>query len=230
VGFRASNIVLKALIAQAYGIEDHQILGAPSWVGSARFDIEAKVSSSDTDALHDLSPDQRRVMLQPLLAERFQLKVHKEVRSLPLLALVVAKGGPKLQEAKPGDTYQDGIKGFDGQAGGAGLMHMGPGRLTGQGLPISSLARILSQQLGNTVEDKTGLTGKYDFNLQWTPERNASPMSPEQGQQGAGAATSTDSGPSIFTAIQEQLGLKLESQKGPVEVLVIDHVETPSEN
>jgi uncharacterized protein (TIGR03435 family) len=229
VGIRANNIALRALIAHAYGVEDYQILGAPSWVASTRFDIEAKVSSADTDALHDLSPDQRRLMLQPLLAERFQLKVHTEVRNLPLLALVVAKGGPKLQEAKPGDTYPNGIKGFDGQ-GGAGLMHMGPGRLTGQGLPISFLARTLSQQLGSTVEDKTGLTGKYDFTLQWTPDRNASPMSPEPGQQGPGAATSTDSGPSIFTAIQEQLGLKLESQKGPVEVLVIDHVETPSEN
>jgi uncharacterized protein (TIGR03435 family) len=229
VGFRASNIALRALIAHAYGVEDYQIIGAPSWVGSARFDIEAKVSTSDTDALHDLSQDQRRLMVQPLLAERFQLKVHTEVRTLPLLALVVAKGGPKLQEAKPGDTYPNGIKGFDGQ-GGAGLMHMGPGSLTGQGLPISSLARILSQQLGSTVEDKTGLTGKYDFTLHWTPDRNASPMPAEPGQQGPGAATSTDSGPSIFTAIQEQLGLKLESQKGPVEVLVIDHVETPSEN
>ena len=109
-------------------------------------------------------------------------------------------------------------------------MHMGPGGLTGQGLPISSLARILSQQLGNTVEDKTGLTGKYDFTLQWTPDRNTSPMSPEPGQQGPAASSTDSSGPSIFTAIQEQLGLKLESQKGPVEVLVIDHVETPSEN
>jgi bla regulator protein BlaR1 len=232
VGFVASNIALKALIQQAYGVEDNQISGAPSWLGSARFDIEAKVSSSDTDALRDLSPDQRRLMLQPLLAERFRLKVHTEVRDLPVLAMVVAKGGPKLQEAKPGDTYPNGIKGFDGQ-GGAGLMHMRPGQVTGQGLPMPSLAQLLSQQLGSTVQDKTGLTGKYDFTLQWTPDRNGFPMfgSPESGQQGPGAAASPDSsGPSIFTAMQEQLGLKLESQKGRVEVLVIDHVETPSEN
>jgi bla regulator protein BlaR1 len=229
VGFRASNIVLKALIQQAYGVEENQILGAPNWVGSERYDVEAKVSSSDTDALRNLSPDQRNLMLQPLLAERFQLKVHTETRNLPLFALVVAKGGPKLQEAKPGDTYPNGFKGFDGSAG-AGLMHMGPGRLTGQGLTISFLARTLSQQLGSTVEDKTGLTGKYDFTLQWTPDRTTSPMSSEGGQQGRGATLTDSSGPSIFTAIQEQLGLKLESQKGPVEVLVIDHVETPSEN
>jgi uncharacterized protein (TIGR03435 family) len=232
VGFSASNIPLKALIQQAYGVEDNQILGAPSWVGSERYDIEAKVSSSDTDELHDLSPDQRRLMLQPLLADRFQLKVHTEVRELPVLALVIAKGGPKLHEAKPGDTYANGIKGFDGQ-GGPGLMRMGPGQLTAQGLPMSSVAQLLSQQLGRTVQDKTGLTGKYDFTLQWTPDRDASPMfkGPEAGPQGLGATTSTESaGPSVFTAIQEQLGLKLESQKGPVEVLIIDHVETPSEN
>jgi uncharacterized protein (TIGR03435 family) len=233
VGFVASNIALKELIRQAYDVEDNQILGAPSWTGSARYDIEAKVSSSDTEALHDLSPDQRRLMLQPLLADRFHLKVHTEVRELPVLTLVVAKGGPKLHEAKPGDTYPNGLKGFNGQGGGPGMMLMRPGQLTGQGIPLSSLTRLLSQQLGSTVQDKTGLMGKYDFTLQWTPDRNASPMpgAPEPGQQGPGAAASTDaSGPSIFTAVQEQLGLKLESQKGPVEVLVIDHVETPSEN
>jgi uncharacterized protein (TIGR03435 family) len=233
VGFSASNIALKVLIQQAYGIEDNQIVGAPSWLGSARYDIEAKVSSSDTDALHNLSSDQRRLMLQPLLADRFQLKVHTEVRDLPVLTLVIAKGGPKLHEAKPGDTYPNGLKDFNGQGGGPGMMLMRPGQLTGQGLPLSSLARVLTQQLGSTVQDKTGLTGKYDLTLQWTPDRNGSAMpgAPEPGLQGPGSGGSTDaSGPSIFSAIQEQLGLKLESQKGPVEVLVIDHVETPSEN
>jgi uncharacterized protein (TIGR03435 family) len=235
VGFSGTNISLKALIQQAYRVEDNQILGAPSWLGSARYDIEAKVSSSDTDALHNLSPDQRRLMLQPLLADRFQLKVHTEVRDLPILALVIAKGGPKLHEAKPGDTYPNGIKGFDGKPGGGpGLMHMGPGQLTAQGLPISSLAQLLSQQLGRTVQDKTGLTGKYDFTLQWTPDVGGSPMmkGPDAGQQGPGGPPSPadNGGPSIFTAIQEQLGLKLESQKGPVMVVIIDHVEAPSEN
>ena len=221
VGFNASNISLKALIQQAYGVEDNQILGAPSWLGSARYDIEAKVSSSDTDALHDLSPDRRRLMLQPLLADRFQLKVHTEVRELPVLTLVVAKGGPKLHEAEPGDTYPNGLKDFNGKGGGPGMMLMRPGQLTGQGIPLSSLARLLTQQLGSTVQDKTGLTGKYDFTLQWTPDRNASPMpgAPEPGQQGPGAPASTDSsGPSILTAVQEQLRLKTGVTKGPREV------------
>jgi uncharacterized protein (TIGR03435 family) len=234
VGFSATNVPLKMLIQDAYGVEDNQILGAPGWVGSARYDIEAKVSSSDTDALHDLSPDQRKLMLRPLLADRFQLKVHTEVRDLPILALVIAKGGPKLHEAKRGDTYPNGIKGFDGEPGGPGLMHMGPGQLTAQGLPMSSVAQLLSQQLRRTVQDKTGLTGKYDFTLQWTPDVGGSPMmkGPDAGQQGPGGPPppTDNGGPSIFTAIQEQLGLKLESQKGPVDVLVIDHVEMPSAN
>ena len=226
VGLSAINIPLKELIRQAYRVEDKQILGAPSWLGSERYDIEAKVSSSDTDALRDLSPDQRSLMLLPLLADRFQLKVHTEIRDLPVLALVVAKGGPKLHEAKPGDTYPNGIKGFEGQTG-PGMMHMGPGQLTAQGLPISSVARLLSEQLGLMVQDETGLTGKYDFTLQWTPDRGAT----DAGHAGPDNTASTESaGPSVFTAIQEQLGLKLESRKAPVEVLVIDHVEGPSEN
>jgi bla regulator protein blaR1 len=232
VGFSASNVSLKALIQQAYGVEEDQILGAPSWLGSERYDMEAKVASSDTDALHDLNPDQRRLMLQPLLADRFQLKVHTELRDLPVLALVVAKGGPKLHEAKPGDTYPNGLKGFDGE-GGPGMMLMRPGQLTAQGLDLSSVAKLLSQQLGRTVQDKTGLTGKYDFTLQWKPDRDPSPMpgAPPPGQQGPDATLSPDSSEaSIFTAVQEQLGLKLESRKAPVEVLVIDHVEAPSEN
>jgi len=226
VGLIARNIPLKELIRQAYGLEDKQILGAPGWLSSERYDIEAKVSSSDTDALHDLSPDQRRLMLQPLLADRFQLKVHREMRELPVLALVIAKGGPKLHEAKPGDTYPNGIKGFEGQ-GGAGMMHMGPGQLTAQGLDLSSVAKLLSEQLGLMVHDETGLAGKYDFTLQWSPDRGAA----DAGQPPPDNSASTESaGTSVFTAIREQLGLKLESRKAPVEVLVIDHVEAPSEN
>jgi uncharacterized protein (TIGR03435 family) len=232
VGFSASNISLKAVIQYAYGVEENQILGAPGWLGSERFDIEAKVSSSDTDALHNLNPDQRRLMLQPLLADRFQLKVHTEARDLPVLVLVVAKGGPKLHEAKPGDTYPNGLKGFDG-GGGPGMMLMRPGQLTAQGVDLAFVAKQFSQQLGRTVQDKTGLTGKYDFTLQWKPDRDPSPMpgEPGAGQQGPAATLSTDSSEaSIFTAVQEQLGLKLESRKAPVEVLVIDHVEAPSGN
>ena len=111
-------------------------------------------------------------------------------------------------------------------------MMFGPGQLTGQGIPIAKMADVLSQLLHRTVVDKTGLMGKYDITLKWTPEEGLGPAVPGPGgaPQRAESAPPPDSGPSIFTAIQEQLGLKLESTKGPVETLVIDHVETPSEN
>jgi uncharacterized protein (TIGR03435 family) len=165
-------------------------------------------------------------MLQPVLAERFQLKVHRETRDLPVYELVVAKGGPKLHEAKPGDTYPNGIKGPDGHSG-PGLIWIQDGQLTCQAVGMVELTRILSQRLGHNVLDKTGLTGKYDLAMQWPPpEDRPGPMF--DGGEGGNAAES--SGPSIFTVIQEQLGLKLESHKTAVEVLVIDHVEAPSAN
>ena len=159
-----------------------------------------------------------------------------ETKELPVYALVVAKDGPKLHEAKPGDTYPNGIKGPDGtrDTPGTGLMRMGRGpanRSRGShGVPWCIM---LSEQLGRTVLDQTGLKGNYDFTLQWTPDQSqaAMPMGPEGGKPGADNAPPPESsGPSIFTAIQEQLGLKLESTKGPVEFLVIDHIERPSEN
>jgi uncharacterized protein (TIGR03435 family) len=113
------------------------------------------------------------------------------------------------------------------------MMRMARDQLTAQGVPISDLVRPLSQQLGRTVIDKTGLTGNYDFTLQWTPDENQGGglKGPEGGPSSAdGAAPPESSGPSIFTALEEQLGLKLESQKGPVEIVVIDHVEKPSQN
>jgi bla regulator protein BlaR1 len=235
-GFTGTNMTLQMLIRNAYGVEDNQISGGPSWLGSEKYDMEAKMDSSVADELRKLSEDQRtlerRRMLQALLADRFKLTLHRESKELPVYALVIAKNGPKLQEAKPGDTYPNGIKGPDG-VGSAGFMRMGRGELTGQGLPMGSVVRLLTQQLGRTVLDKTGLAGKYDLTLKWTPDESEAPMlkGPEGGPQGMGGTASPDSsGPSIFTAIQEQLGLKLESQKGPVEIIVIDHAEKPSDN
>jgi uncharacterized protein (TIGR03435 family) len=169
-------------------------------------------------------------MLQPALAERFKLKVHSETKQLPVYELIVAKGGAKLKEATAGDTYANGIKGPDG-VGRGGMMRSGPGQLTAQAVPMTSLANLLSQQLHRTVLDKTGLTAKYDLELNWTPDQGSDPMfkGPEGSPQRADAAPDS-SGPSIFTALQEQLGLKLQSANGPVETLVIDHVEMPSEN
>jgi uncharacterized protein (TIGR03435 family) len=225
-GFTAKGMNLKSLIKEAYGLEDDQIIGAPGWVNTQAYDIEAKVDGADAAALRKLSDDQRKLMFQSLLRERFQLKGHLENKELPILALVIAKNGPKLKEAKPGDTYPDGLKGPDGKPGGhAGMLMWGNGRLTGQGISIASLVKPLTQQLGRTVLDQTGLTGKYDIELRWTTDNTSAPTpGPDSG------LVAESSTPSIFTAIQEQLGLKLESHKAPVEVLVIDHVEAPSAN
>jgi len=147
---------------------------------------------------------------------------------LPVYALVVAKNGPKLREAKPGDTYAKGIQ-DEGRPAGAETLEFGPGQLTGQALPIALLVQQLMNQPelgGRLVLDRTGLTGTYDYRLQWTPERLRS--NPSQGPDTALPPDS--SGPSLFTALQEQLGLRLESTKGPVDTVVIDHIERPSEN
>ena len=155
-----------------------------------------------------------------------------------MYVLVIAKNGPKLQEAKPGDTYPKGLKNPDGgsPAGIFWLRRAGAGgEAIGQAWPMAKLVRLLSEDILNrSVLDNTGLTGSYDFTLQWSiADESQGPMFKGAGddQQGTGGTTPPESsGPSLFTAIQEQLGLKLESQKGPVQILVIDHVERPSEN
>ena len=170
-------------------------------------------------------------MIQPILAERFQLKVHWATKELPVYALVVAKGGPKLKEAKPGDTYPNGLKSPDGPRG-RGMMRMQWGQLTAQALPVSALVKLLSeQQQDRLIVDQTGLSGVYDFTLKWTPEGPQPAMFKGDGGGPPQPKTTDESSePSLFTAMQEQLGLKLESRKAPVQVLVIDHVERPSAN
>jgi bla regulator protein blaR1 len=232
-GFSASTTV-QMLIRVAYGIEDNQISGAPGWVSSEKYDVEAKMDQDTAEKLKKIAEAQmestRQHMLQTLLADRFKLTIHRETKELPVYSLVVAKSGAKLHEAKPGDTYPNGIKGPDGRSApvGSHLMRMGRGELTAQSLGMDQIAHLLTMQTGRTVVDNTGLKGNYDFTLHWTPD----PSTPALNGPGGGSdgTTSSESGPSIFTAIQEQLGLKLESQKGPVEILVIDHVEKPSEN
>jgi uncharacterized protein (TIGR03435 family) len=236
--FNATAVTVKQLIALAYHVREIQVVGGPSWIDSDRFDIDAKEEDADVAAMQKLPPEERqkqlRLRVQSLLGERFKLKVNFESKDLPVYALLVAKNGPKLQESKPVGSSASGAKGPGGQSGEVPqMMSMGPGELTGQGLPLESLATLLSQQLGRTVLNKTGLTGKYDFTLKWAPEQGRATMmqGPPSGGTGADNAPPPDSsGPSIFTAIQEQLGLKLESTKGPVESLVVEHVEKPTEN
>ena len=236
--FTTTGATVSQLITLAYEVRDFQVSGGPSWISSDRYDIDAKEPDALAEELEKLPPDQRRekmgLLLQSLLVDRFGLKVSHGTKEFPVYALVVGKNGPKIQEAKPGDTYPNGMKGPDGRAlGHGGMMRMGPGELTGQGVPIQFLAQNLSGQLGRTVLDQTGLKGNYDFTLKWTPDQGGPGM--VSGPPGAGPGPDNPpppdaSGPSIFTAVQEQLGLKLESAKGPVEIIIIDHVEKPSEN
>jgi len=170
-------------------------------------------------------------MLQDLLAERFGLKAHRETREMPVYALVIAKGGSKLAEAKEdappliAGANEPGPGGAPPLPFRAPMMRMGRGELIGQELSTADIARQLSGMTGRAVIDKTGLTGKYDIRLKWTPDEPPSAI----GTEGPRPET-PDSAPSLFTALQEQLGLKLEPQKGPVEQIVIDHVDKLTEN
>lgn len=231
--YRSFGTTLKMLITQAYDVREFQVTGGPGWVNTDRWDVMAKserTASSDntpedprkmTDEQRKTVGDQMRERLRSLLAERFQLTLRRETKEEPVYALVVAKGGPKLKESEAKETRGPG-----------GMMRMGRGQLSGQGVPLDMLARTLSNQLGRPVVDKTGLKGNFDFSLQWTPDPGQS-GTPFGGPPPAGADAPPPpdpNGPSVFTALQEQLGLRLESQRGPLEILVIDRVEKPSEN
>jgi uncharacterized protein (TIGR03435 family) len=233
-GLTATNFNLTELIGFAYGMEtgpqDGRIVGAPGWLNSDAYDIEAKMDSATAEALKKLSPADQRLarqhMLQALLADRCKLAIHRDTRELPVFALVVAKSGPKIEESKPEAADVASAQGPGGGRGrGLGLKGSG-GPLTGRGVPISDLVQVLSMVLNRPIVDRTGLVGKYDFVLHWTPD-----VSQDPNFFPAGAGQPPDPmGPSLFSALQEQLGLKLESGKGPVGVIVIDHVEKPSGN
>ncbi|MFZ0819124.1 MAG: TIGR03435 family protein [Candidatus Acidiferrales bacterium] len=236
-GFSATNMMLQNLVTSAFGIQNYQLEGAPSWLTSERFDIDAKMDPAVSEAFQKLSPEDRNLarqhMFQVLLADRCNLKFHRESKELPVYALVIGKNGSKLKEAKPDDTYPNGIQGAGGR-GGRGVMSMngrgGAQTMTGQAVPIGNLARTLASFLGRPVLDKTGLTGMYDYTLQWSPEDTRAQAPSGGGDGQPPAAPSEPAGPTLLMAVQDQLGLKLESGKGPVEIIVIEHIERPSEN
>lgn len=230
-GLRANSTVM-SLIQSAYGVDADRISGAQGWMTSEKFSIDAKMESSAADEMNKLSSDERdsmrQRMLQALLADRFKLSVRTESKELPVYELVISKSGSKIQVAKPGDTYADGIKGGNGKGLGGDLMvgFGSTGNVKAQGIEIGTFAQGLSRYLKRPVVDKTGLTGRYDFTLHYAPEARA--QAPSGGSIDNGA---TDpAGPSLFTAIQEQLGLKLEAKKDPLAIIVIEHVERPSGN
>lgn len=213
-GLKMMNVPLRAMITFAYDVRDFQVSGGSGWVGNERFDVMAKADRAAAEAPDDpakMTDQQRKTnrdqiteRLRALLADRFQLVVHKETKEQPIYALLVSKNGAKLKEASATTGPRQG-------------MSMNRGRMEGFAAPMEMLSNTLSNTVGRPVVDKTGLTGKYDFVLEWTPDM-------------AATGDSAPVGPTIFTALQEQLGLRLESQKGPVENLVIDRAEKSSEN
>jgi bla regulator protein blaR1 len=215
-GLNAEGLSLRTLITFAYDVQDYQISGGPSWVGSQPWTIVAKPSSPAAGNRHEgpiengkMSSAQQymrsvRERTKALLTERFQLMLRHEIREQTAYVLTVAKGGPKMKESTPG------------------MMRRGNGEIFSKGTQMGNFIRFLAVDPRRPVTDETGLTGTYEFDLKWATDRPAN--------EEPGASTASDPGPTIFTAIEEQLGLRLESRKAPVETLIIERVEKASEN
>jgi uncharacterized protein (TIGR03435 family) len=205
-----TNTSLERLVLWAYDIRGDRLFGKPKWLDSVRYDVAAKAAEET------LAVGMLQQMMQALLVERFKLTVHRETRELPLYVMVINKDGPKFHLTEAIRSPVPARNPFS---------MTNRGHLSGTKVSTDMLAKVLSDQLGRAVEDRTGLKGVFDFTLEWAPDTDTQLSS-------AGAASSDlPASASIFTALQEQLGLKLESRKGPVEVLVIDHMEsTPTEN
>lgn len=211
--FTATNVTLKLLIALAYKVRQLEIVGGPAWIDSARYDVNAKAASGNAN------DDQSRLMLQLLLKDRFQLKVHREMKQMPVYELLPAKNGLKVSASKEGSCAVFTSASAAGSTSGppstpfCGALIVRPNGIAGNGVTMAQLANSLSGIVGPPVIDKTGYTGHFDFHLEFNRE-----------------AAADTSEPSIFTALQEQLGMKLEAKKGPVEVLVIDNAGKASAN
>ena len=217
-GLIATNVSPHMLIKTAYRVQETQLVGEPEWVKSERYDIDAKFDQSASEQMRKLSEEQRDIvsqqMLRHLLHDYFKLSLHLETRDVPVYELVIANGGTKLQKTSE-----------------IGMTQLRIGETMAQGAPVSILTEVLSQRLGRTVVDKTGLTGNYVFTLHWTPDADeqarirAAGLPPElnNGEHRAPTATA----PPLLTAIQEQLGLELQLQTDRVQVLLIDHAERP---
>lgn len=199
--FTATNVTLKRLIVRAYDIEPYQFEGGPKWIDSEKFTVVAKF---EDDEVKTRSREERqkilRAALQAMLAERFQIATHRETKIMPAFALVVAKGGPKMKEV---------------EAQGGSSWNQNNGVFTANRITMEGIASVLSGIVNRPVEDRTGLKASYELKLEWLPEN---------------AKTDTSTAASIYTALQEQLGLKLESIKAPIEMLVVDRAEKPTEN
>jgi uncharacterized protein (TIGR03435 family) len=209
--FSTVNTTLNDIITFAYGVHVKQIVGGPAWLGSDKFDLDAQ-----PDGQGQPNDKQWKTMLQKLLSDRFKLAFHHDKKELSAYALVVGKNGPKLTKSQ-GDPN-----------GLPGLFFRGLGVLPAANATMEDFAGVMQGAvLDRPVVDQTGLQGRFDFVLKWTPDES---QFGALGMKIPPPSDNADAPPGLFTAIQEQLGLKLESTKAPVEVLVIDHVEKPSEN
>ena len=240
--FTAQNVPARELIRFAYNVQPFQIEGGPGWLSSDRFDVTAKAEGE----LPNVGPGQSgpvQQMMQNLLADRFKLKVHRESKEMPIYALVLARSDGKLgKQIEPSTTDCAAMRGRGAGPGRGGPggpppappqpgerpqcgMFMGFGSVGAGDVPLEQLAQLLSGRVQRIVVDKTGLTGRYSFNMEFTPDQMPPPGAAPPGVQ---LPAVNPDGPSIFTALQEQLGLKLESTRGPVETLVIDSIEQPT--
>lgn len=211
--YDATNMSIKTLILQAYSLKESQLSDLPKWADSYRFDLQAKLLAPDAGVMDALTDAQRRSMLQPILVDRFQLKFHREWEVKPVFELVVAKGGTKLHAIPGTETASaDG-----GEKAKTGRFSVRDGSLTATHVPISTLVDYLPDQVQRVVIDKTGLTGGYNLQLKWMPDD-------------VPASSNADAPPDLFTALREQLGLKLKPSRASIEIFVVDHVEPPSEN
>ena len=200
--FAARGYTLVLLMQRAYGVMDWNVTGGPGWIRTDRYDVAAKAGIAGT-----LTEAQLRPMLQSLLAERFKLRLHEGSKEMSGYALVVAKSGPKVKPATDGEEHAD-------------TFRLNATGLSGQGITMENLARYVAGKLGLVAVDKTGLKGVYDFKVDWTVETDQSPgFDPRDALRAA-----------VFTALQDQLGLKITPQKITVRMLEIDSVEKPSEN
>jgi len=208
--FTTLNTSVNDLMTFTFGIHVRQIVGAPAWFESEKYDLLAT-----PDVEGQPNHDQIRGMMQKLLADRFQLKFHRDKKELSVYAIVVTKGGPKLTKSESDSQLP-------------GLFFRGLGNLPARNATMGEFAGLLqSAVLDKPVVDQTGLAGRFDFTLKWTPDEF---QFSGLGIKPAAPADNADAPPDLFTAMQQQLGLKLESTKAPADVLVIDHVEKPSEN
>jgi uncharacterized protein (TIGR03435 family) len=226
-GFIATNVPLRTLVREAFRVQDYQLIDLPGWAEGERFDITARSGA----ATPDWQP-----MVQSLLRDRFSLVSRRETRDMPIYAVSLARGdgrlGPRLQAVTKDMTdYCAGQRLPEAQRPPANPavfcgMRQSIGTVQGRDLPLTALWRFVAQQAGRAIVDRSGLTGNFVFELTWTPEQFANRETPAVVNGNA----IDPNGPSLFTALQEQLGLKLDAQRGPVDVVVVDRIDRPTEN